>query len=494
MRHLTLLLLLTTLASALPLRQGASLGYRVWRGWENDTCFVTIAVGDSVATDSGVLWNVAIRDSLIGGDRIRNSQAVLRVAHGDTVWQTPSCLAAWDPASRKVDSVSWMAGNDSAKYDYPYPYGALGVACRIRTPDNTEPGQSRYGEKLLAYSLRDSMRVWTSGGVTPSMPLPHVETQSDTGMVRLQEKALDERWYLTSLDGKDFGPKYDWPQLGTLIVGFDPGKTWVWRDSGRRATSEGRSGSFSVDFIDTHVLRILSTQADSGEWKRCTIQWNTSDSSLGVRVVGGTSTQELSVKTTTDTLQIRLNQHAGVVSIGEGSLQQQLVAQGLFRLTTDRTRIDGGFDRTFKDSGSSLVLTWHTSHSMTLMTNLGAVSIGYSDDKAPTVYGSIPTSTLSGVMRLLSMDSLVLSNGEYRLGISSRREGPAPSRWLASVMDLEQELSIRPGAAVRLTSVSGRSDIHSGPEALRALRSRHGIVMLELRDGNVSIPGRMLLP
>lgn len=95
------------------------------------------------------------------------------------------------------------------------------------------------------------------------------------------------------------------------------------------------------------------------------------------------------------------------------------------------------------------------------------------------------------------MDSLVLSDGSAEPyawpGVAVRREGRAWDR-LASPNDLEKALSSHPAATVRITSVSGRSEILSGPEALRVLRARHGIVLLELRDGEVSMQGRLLLP
>lgn len=124
MRFVALLLLMIFLpATAIPLPPGSQAGFLVdRRGWFGNgwswtggglsgeqlaletATFPTLTVLDSTIVpmdgsgpaSNAVLWKIAIRDSLIGGDSIRTDTASLAVVDEETFWARPSCLVAWD--------------------------------------------------------------------------------------------------------------------------------------------------------------------------------------------------------------------------------------------------------------------------------------------------------------------------------------------------------------------------------------------------------------
>jgi len=64
----------------------------------------------------------------------------------------------------------------------------------------------------------------------------------------------------------------------------------------------------------------------------------------------------------------------------------------------------------------------------------------------------------------------------------------------ASLADLRRELSKHPRASVRIDDPSGRTATLPVPEASRSLSTRHGLILLELRDGAFRATGRLILP
>lgn len=486
-RAFLIVVLLATLASSMTLRKGASLGYLAKRYGETDTCFVMLTVGDSTITDSGVLWDVAVRDSAIGSNRIRSAQAVLMVADGDTVWQTPSCLAAWDPASRKVDSATWKAGDKGV-----FPYGGLEAACRAYPVDSKTWRPSGLLDSVVSgykysitglrrtivwgksYDPKDPNFPWKISLEAPSVfDAPLVLAVPDTGLVRFA--GWGEEWVLAAMDGNAVGKS----PLSKPFVDFNLGERWTW--------SYASSWKMVYMVVRTRDVRsvfsweVVGVEDDSAGWLRRSIRIvsvTTADTNDAGRVTSSTTG-------TDDIVPLRIHYESGAITLGTQGVASTRVAPGMIHLWSDLPKgSDGWLRSVIQTSGNTVNGSKTYSSSSLSKKGYGLISGSIS------IPGDRSTESIS--MALLVHDKDTLSY-EGLQTLASRRYHKARDG-LRSFFDLEKELSTRPGATLRLTSVSGKSEIHSGAEALRTLRSRHGIVLLELRDGDATIPGRLLLP
>jgi hypothetical protein len=261
MRTLKALLLLASLAAAIPLRKGASLVYEVERGWENDTTIATLMVKDSLVTDSGTLWMVAVRDSLLGGSRIRIDSATLLDRGNDTVWTHPSCLMAWDASQRKTASVggSWYVGSPPAVQDIVLPFGAEGPYCAeiLSTSNNS----LSYYQNFLSttYSLAGYRREISSLMVNSADRIPLLSAMNGVGWTRVDEPFLAERWLIRTRDGVLITDTSLAFRGSELLDSLRLGERWAWRTTTAGTTTD----------IGWTVSAVL---VDSAGWTRRTIQ------------------------------------------------------------------------------------------------------------------------------------------------------------------------------------------------------------------------------
>jgi len=460
MRTLTAILLLAGLAMAIPLRKGASLGYKVWRGWESDSTFATLTVLDSTATDSGTLWRVGIRDSLIGSKRIRLDTATLWVqGDTDTVWLAPSCLAAWDPAPRRI------ASDNASRNTLPLAYGELAGACFPEgwgTPVSIDSS----GWKVMTipmYTLSGNLRTFSAGLSVSWFSTPQSVWLSDTGWGRLEDTVSREGWTLVSVDGRSRAPQRGWDTTATLLTRMVPGESWIWE-----VTSYSTIGSFIPTPIPTQLVWTVSdTAADSSGWIRRTIR---SDS----------------------TIDLRFQLATGKVLVSGKDSTSMLIARGMFRLWSDLRTDENLWERS-EYGGWADAMGESTGGAVDSLILFGREGVGL-DQLVQGSYHNDILSILDRRTSSLQVSLLVHDSDTIRTASLSTPRVQALTTSLTSLSSLCSELSSHPTSLVRITNLSGRSHSYPASEAMVALPSLHGVVFVEVREGTSELRGRLFLP
>ena len=274
------------------LMPGTEFVYRVWRGAENDSTRTSIRLVDSARTSSGLEWRVAIRDSLIGGSRIRTDTAILRVSDTSLVWTSPSCLAAFDPEPRPPSYTLSMAIRDSID-PWPNIWGSIGNGCKERLPihgtdfppvlngtfllpsmsnlrgyeaSTTRPVLLRsFGLDTILWRWVGKDSLWYSSPTRKAGELVRNCRRFDDatwGMLRLEDPATGEGWRMESRDGAVV-PREKQP-VGQLSIDPKPGFEMAWRYE--FSFSMGRDGRK----MDTGEVRwkVLERLSDSSNWVR----------------------------------------------------------------------------------------------------------------------------------------------------------------------------------------------------------------------------------
>lgn len=465
MRTLTVLLLLAGLAMAIPLRKGATLGYKVWRGWESDSTYATLTVLDSTKTDSETLWRVGIRDSLVGGKRIRLDTATLRVrGDTDTVWQTPSCLVAWDPAPRRTATEIFEYASGPGTITQ-LAYGELAGACFPHWGGRAVATDSS-GWQLpfsLTYSARGNLRTfWDVGlGEVFWFSVPQTGWIVDTGWGILSDSVSREDWKLLAVDGRMVNAPRPWNTTATLLTEMHPGESWTWE------VTRGNSILGSRPFSTTSQVHwtVASAPADSAGWVRRTILSDTS-------------------------MDLRFNPGTGQVVLSRQDNLSLWLADGMFRLWSDLALPENEWTR-IRYSGEGDAMLEATGGSYDSVVEISRAGTGTDELVQGIFHNDVQGKSWAG-----SVHALLLIHDSDTVRTSSLSSGRALMGHLSltSLSALREALSAHPRSAIHLTDLSGRTGIYSAREAMSALQARHGVILAELRDGAIRSQGRLFLP
>lgn len=221
--------------SALPLRKGAELGYKVWRNRQTDSSLTTITVVDGSTTDSGTFWKVAIRDSGIGQALVRTDSATIRVRGTDTSWSVTSALAEID-----LDPI------DSARMVDTY----LG---------------------RLAF------------------PPPQASWIPDTGAGWFRDGGKDETWILQEVDGHPLGGDRPWSRPALQLSTLRLGESWTWWVHDSIVDETNRFRPKYLDERSRLRWEVIDSASDSAGWLRRKVLTSrpgteTNDSIIEVRI------------------------------------------------------------------------------------------------------------------------------------------------------------------------------------------------------------------
>jgi hypothetical protein len=466
---LTILLIASTFAAAIPLRKGATLGYKVWRGWEKDSTFATLTVLDSTVTDSGILWRVGIRDSLVGGNRIRTASAALLNRGTDTIWNSASCLAAWDPSAQRLSDISWDGTSG------PIPWGALSGNCFLKSggyDSSWTPVPATITSYLLANGLRKfnyllvDFNNWKTINSSKSAWLP------DTGLGRFKDPISSEEWVLESISGRRILPNHSWDTTSKMNSMMAVGESWVWNVH-QVLSRHDNTGSL-IDTLDTSYTlrwRINTVFSDSEGWTR--------------REVSGTG----------GTFSILLSPSTGASSTTSPDTVATWLSSGMLRSWSDSLSPDGlGLRDFFEGSaGTSLYHILANSSSFEAQHLITKPGAGLKELIDTTATGSFTDPYHRGSRRTYIYLAVHDSDTLIDAGLAAPSKAHRfPS--LNTLADLRQELSTHPNSHVRITELSGRAATFAALEAMSALQSHHGVVLVELRDGETRAQGRLFLP
>lgn len=246
-----LILLASAFAAAIPLRKGASLGYQV-----NQTHLTTLTVTDSLATDTGTLWNVVIRDS--SADAVQVDSALAWNRGTDTIWRRGSCLVPWDLSPQG----SWDQNGTTLLGP-----GLLSLRC---TPvlhhcnySLSEPRGVRYCE----YSSSIQYMFYAWGRLPASLSLP------DTGIFRYEDPMAHAEWVLRTVNGSRL-QQHPWDSAARPLVPLDVGEQWLWRFD-------------SAGTQDTIGWTITGRESDSSGWLRRSVTSHDGAFHLGANLLEG---------------------------------------------------------------------------------------------------------------------------------------------------------------------------------------------------------------
>ncbi|HXP90762.1 MAG TPA: hypothetical protein VN931_07545 [Fibrobacteria bacterium] len=448
MRTLTALLLLAGIAIAIPLRKGASLGYKVWRGWESDSTFATLTILDSTATDSGALWRVGIRDSLIGAKRIRLDTATLWVrGDTDTVWLAPSCLTAWDPSPIPMPYID--------------RYFSAAGACFLEN-GNLVSWNNSISWGFGSYNLRDELRVFGFEYVDSLRTIqpPLGAWMSDTGWGRIQDTISREDWRLTSIDGQPMSGIHFWDTTAAPTTSMNQGESWVWE-----VTDSSIVTGTAMQTIQASVQRIAwqvsETLPDSGSWIR------------------------RKVRSSDSTIDIRLDRATGRVVTSPSDSVAAWLSSGMLHLWSDFAI--GAGETVRRRIGMISYGIQHLTDSTNFVMRIGIGLDEFINDRISE--NIIQQSEQKTSILLLVHNSDTLRTASLS---SSRLQARTPP--LTSLSSLCDALRSHPAASVRITNLSGRIHAFPASEAMTYLGNRHGVVQVEVRDGAYQANGRLFLP
>jgi hypothetical protein len=446
------------LAMAIPLRKGATLGYKVWRGWESDSTFATLTVLDSLHNDSGTFWDIGIRDSLIAGSRIRTSTATAWDRDTDTVWTTSSCLAAWDPEGPRRSS------SQSYSISQPFPYGSLAGVCTLFGYDTLWHPKPTLGQSFLSlqYNFDGTIRSFRAlVGGSYAYPVPTILSAPDIGWTFLSDPAFNEAWILNSVNGITIpGPILSDTGV-VLLTNLNLGESWNWMVAEHSSSQALPLPATTTDTGFTVTWTVSQVLPDSGDWIRRTIL----DAS--------------------DLLDFRFSPNSGTAMISSADPILGLIANSMIRKFTDLALTDGFWIRSSSSSSNGVMSSSSDRFSDTMEIGVGLY------DYTRSSYSSEGTGTIPGP---------IVTSSQVQIRLNSHVTSIVPRRQngnlhpLGSIAGLRQEVSTHPHASIRITDLSGRSRTFAAGEAMSALESRHGVLVVELVDGSSKASGRLFLP
>lgn len=217
---------------AIPLRVGASWKWEVVDYGARTSRIVEASVADSVATDTGTIWNI------IGPDTLKRFQ-ILQTERGEQGWLLGDGELPWEPSpfdsGRTKRFEPWgLQAWRSSSFRVPFVSGT-------------------------ASSLKGS--AGTALGSNVEVTAPSCIWSDSLGVERFRFRNVD--WRLISFDGRPVNTVND-----TLFIP-DSGKVFEW-DYLEVNTSSGHAGGLNFSSADTSKLRlrweILGWARDSAEW------------------------------------------------------------------------------------------------------------------------------------------------------------------------------------------------------------------------------------
>jgi hypothetical protein len=441
MRAPILALLSIATSHAIPLKVGTTLGYKVRRG--TDSSFTTLLV----AGNSGTLWTVSVRDSSLTTGVVKSDSAVLNTSDGDTVWSKSTCLAPWDPATRKPGATT---------------YGSLGVFCaRYRSEDS-----------LYLYSLDGEVRKYGVGYLRGETVVPRTLFARDTGMVRFQDDLLGTEWQLERLDGQGL-PGGNWRTPGLeLVVPITTGRTWSWIVEESVYLPGGIVTSIRETAWGDLKWTIEETLPDSLGWNRWTVQSVRRRSWLQKQASTGISWRSGIDSTITASLDLRIHPWSGKVMTSRCSRQDSGLA--------------AGFVRTWWEMDSSADQGW------TRLTGggptLNAVGFHWRRYRIKPGFGpdSLVVTAMNSGSPISTVPNLVFHAGSADTIPAPEGLGVGVVRRVSlgiGLHDLVRRIREKPGLSVLILDASGRKRLLRGESAVSWLQSRSGIVFVALEGG-----------
>jgi hypothetical protein len=443
MRALTAIMVLAGLAMGIPLRKGASLGYKVWRGWESDSTFATLTMLDSALTDSGTSWWVGIRDSLVGG-KIRVDTAYFQHRALDTVWTKPSCLMAWD-------LQHYRAGDPAPASSFPFRFGGLGTVCAYGNKDSL--GQlNTTAFNFSVYTINGDQRTFyyysTILGVHTGS-FPTLVESPYAGWIRVEEPFLGEIWVLQRMNGIPVSDTSLQVRGSELFTPLPVGEEWTWSTAHHisQTTPILNLSSESDTSFDVHWV-VHEIQSDSGGWLRRRLQEDTGRINLRIRLIDG------------------------AVSISPSEQIRNLIATGFVHLPNDSATVSGAWIRSTPTS----VYTMEP----------GSGPFSYSSNLVSSVNAS-----QEGMPIIVTTTEGVQFNLVRHVPSSLNRAVLDRRQSIQSADHIRQVLDNSPGVSIRLSSFDGRSrTIHASSE----LRGLHGLYLAQFRMESGGFSEKIFFP
>lgn len=465
-RHfLALLVLFGTISQALPLRRGASLGYHVWRDWSGDSTFATLIVRDSATTDSGIVWTLDLRDSLLSpgrdsfptGGRSRNDTAQLLVTPTDTGWILPSCLAAIDLSPYGGDSIPAVKGRGVL------PPGQVSALCLM---DSTRIYRIDKSLQTYAANASEGRNVSPAGPwAIHSASFPSSLWLPEVGVGSVLDVISREEWKLRSFEGRSLA-RTPWDSGEGLVASLRIGESWLWGIE-ESTWVAGRTTNSLVTRNGPVRWIVADSSGDSSGWLRRAIRASFPAASSG-----------------DSTFQLRIETATGRAKTTSGWDLHRRLADGMWRGWADSALTGDSWSRRRSLGTSTQTMDYFLdSISMVIAGGLGPrrLELEKVDSHFRNSY------------RLRLRATLTEHDGQALVSAARLRRGTVP-KVLGSALDVARFLEGRSGATVRLTSVSGRSETYSGSDVLEVLRSRRGVVLVEIQDRDAVARGTLLLP
>jgi hypothetical protein len=433
MRALTAIMVLAGLAMGIPLRKGASLGYQV-----DQTHFTTLKVTDSLATDTGTLWSLSIRDSSAAAVKLDSALAWNRGA--DTIWRRGSCLVPWDLSPQG----SW--DQNGATLLGP---GLLSLNCNL----NCNVGLlAQDGIRTCSFASSARSYQWRSGSQPMVMSLP------DTGIFRYLDPMTLTEWWLRAVDGKHLSP-HPWDSAAKLSVALGMGDRWIWLVD-------------SMGLPDTIQWNVVGTQADSNGWIRRTI-----------------SSQS-------GTFKMEINPILGKVFCGSLDSRDSMITEGMIERWSDNPGEPGTVFRTETTSTGQQITGFPYNNQNTsrfqwaIQSDIGPTRISYiatstSTDLSTSITKTDTTNSIQIVLQSHNGQP-VQATGIVHHAVLEQRNA------INSKVGLESFLRTNPQAIVRILSPNGNSRILRGDAA--RLEGIRGVVLVQLRDDHSESDFRLILP
>jgi len=457
-----------SVATILDLHPGATAGYKVQRGWEGTSSFVTLSVIDSVPADSGTIWSLGIRDSLlVGAGGIRTSRARIRVHGADTIWESSSCLAP-------LELRPW-SGRSASSWD---AFGGVSLWCGFHRESLTEeltrgdsvpsPGGALY----LPHSIGEES---DSGGrsdrdIDFQTNLPSMLWDAKVGPARWRDGASGESWVLETRDGVSVRPGSGWDSAWRKNVAMEPGARWHWKVRNTREYWSKVSVGRSVEMSDVQVS-VVGTMPDSSGWNG----WR-------LDLVDSSVTRGTSRRLETN---LRVDLREGRLLWSDSSFLLRRLVEGFFLRWDDAPGDSGRAVRVDRADTSSFSTV---DSSQRLQRSRGVTSLRADSSWVWEWGGNVYSTDI--VLVAHDDDSFPEADTLGRVGVSRREVRGSPV--IRSVSDLVQLVSADPSCTVRFSTASGRTVRFAGSSALNALDGLTGLVFVEVESAGVIRRGRIL--
>jgi hypothetical protein len=457
-------LFLASLAcSAIPLRKGASWQWRRVDPTHGPVVSRIAKVVDSVGCDSGSLWTLIFSDST--NQQTWDSCSILERRDGTRRWWSTPFIGQlpWDPEPWNGDTfqeattgwgMAWAEANGPS------------LSYSIQNPGSNSWVWSFAGWPWPLMEL-DLFEGYSA------INLPAQEMDPNLGWSR--GKFGEVEWILSWKDGVKL-PASSRDTLRRMRLPRE-GSAWWWdiRSTGSAPAFPPASTNYGQtlgwDSVHTLGWKFLALPPDSEGWARATVAAAWDSGKPGSK----------------DTLlDLRWNPTTGQ----RGPISRAFdpgLGDGFWEAWWDSV---DGTGRTRGTYAFNYPMTGYKSdrHSYARLRTAGGLdsSVTIDDGGTDGITGGTDT-----WIRLLSVDGTPVRAATDGIARGVAGSGMHP---FASLADLRRELSKHPRASVRIDDPSGRTATLPVPEASRSLSTRHGLILLELRDGAFRATGRLILP